>query len=87
MAKAASSVDSTRTDPPTDLRFKSAPAPVTVKFDTVAASKDVAFQSRKSYAINKGTIAATIGKSANLGSGVPVDITPLGYIVLMFVKL
>jgi len=55
--------------------------------DTVAIAADPAAQSRKAYAMNKGSIVATIGKTANLGSAVPVDITPLGYIVLRFVKL
>jgi len=58
------------------------PTPAT----TVAVSKDPNAQSRKAYAMNKGTIDATIGLTANMGSAVPIDITPLGYIVLRFVK-
>jgi len=59
------------------------PTPTT----SVAVSKDPSAQSRKAYSMNKGSVPATIGLTANLGNGVPIDITPLGYIVLMFVKL
>ena len=55
--------------------------------DPVAIENDQGAQSRKAYQLHRATGAPTIGKTGNLGSGVPVDITPLGYIVLRFIKL
>lgn len=55
--------------------------------DPVAIENDQSSQSRKAYQLHRATGTPTIGKTANLGSGVPIDITPLGYIVLMFIKL
>lgn len=40
-----------------------------------------------SYEMRRGTIPPTLGLTENMGSAVPIDITPLGYIVLRFVKL
>jgi hypothetical protein len=59
------------------------PTPTT----TVAVKSDPASQSRKGYNMVKGSISATVGLTAHMGIAAPIDITPLGYIVLMFVKL
>jgi len=54
----------------------------------VAVSSDPASSSRKAYEMKKWTAnPPNIGLTANMGSGIPVDITPFGYIVLMFIKL
>jgi hypothetical protein len=53
--------------------------------DTVARARSA--NDKLDYEIVKGTIPATLGRTANMGLAVPIDITPLGYIVLKFVKL
>lgn len=64
-----------------------APSDIPTPTSHVAVSSDPATQNRKAYEMKRATLTPNIGLTANLGSGVPIDITPLGYIVLRFVKL
>jgi len=64
-----------------------APNDIPTPTSQVAVSSDPGGITRKAYEMKRATSEANIGLSAPLGLGVPVDITPLGYIVLMFIKL
>ena len=63
------------------------PGDIPTPTSQVAVSSDPSSINRKAYEMKRAISIANIGLTAPLGNDVPVDITPLGYIVLMFIKL